>query len=92
MIEEFEAEELNEKCRRCQKLSVDNVELAVTVLEEKLQITEYDVPEEGVLRIFEHLEESGRINKELILGGVEVKESYLVGQDLEAYFMERLGE
>ena len=50
------------------------------------------MPEEGLLRIFEHLEESGRINRELILGGVEVKESYLTGQDLEAYFMERLGD
>ena len=31
-------------------------------------------------------------DRKLILGGVEVKESYLVGQDLEAYFMVRLGE
>lgn len=92
LIEEFAAEELNEKCRRCQKLSVDNTELAVTILEEKLHILEYDVPKDGELRIFEHLQESGRINKELILGGVEVKQSYLAGQDLEAYFMERLGE
>lgn len=92
LIEEFAAEELNEKCRRSQKLSVDNTELAVTILEEKLHILEYDVPEDGELRIFEHLQESGRINKELILGGVEVKQSYLAGQDLEAYFMERLGE
>ncbi len=92
LVEEFEAGELNEKCRRCQKLSVDNLELAVTILEEKLHITEYDVPEPGILRIFEHLDESGKINKELVLGGVELKESYLTGQDLEAYFMERLGE
>lgn len=92
LIEEFGAAELDEKCRRCQKLSVDNVELAVTILEEKLHITEYDVPEQGVIRIFGHLEESGRVNKELVLGGVEIKESYLAGQDLEAYFMERLGE
>ena len=51
LIEEFAAEELNEKCRRCQKLSVDNTELAVTILEEKLHILEYDVPEDGELRI-----------------------------------------
>jgi len=92
LVEEFEAGELNEKCRRCQKLSVDNLELAVTILEEKLHITEYDVPEPGILRIFEHLDESGKINKELVLGGVELKESYLAGQDLEAYFMDLLGE
>lgn len=92
LIKEFAAEELNEKCRRCQRVLVDNEELAVTILEEKLHISEYDVPELGVVRIFEHLEESGAINRELILGGVEVRESYLAGQDLETYFMELLGE
>ena len=61
LVEEFEAGELNEKCRRCQRLSVDNLELAVTILEEKLHITEYDVPEPGILRIFEHLDENGKI-------------------------------
>ncbi len=92
LIEEFSAEELNEKCRRCQKVFVDNADLAVTILEDKLQITEYDVPEQGVIRIFSHLEQSGKINQELVLGGVEVKESYIAGQDLEAYFMDLLGE
>lgn len=92
LIEEFEAEELNEKCRRCQKLIVDNAFLAVTILEERLHITEFDVPEPGMVRIFEHLDESARVNKELIAGGVELRESYLAGQDLEAYFMDLLGE
>lgn len=92
LIEEFAAEELSEKCRRCQKLAVDNAELAVTILEEKLHITEYDVPEPGMLRVFGHLDESARVNRELITGGVEVRESYLAGQDLEAYFMDLLGE
>ena len=92
LIEEFEAEELNEKCRRCQKLIVDNAFLAVTILEERLHITEFDVPEPGIVRIFEHLDENARVNKELIAGGVELRESYLAGQDLEAYFMDLLGE
>lgn len=92
LIEEFAAEELNEKCRRCQKVKVDNAELAVTILEEKLHITEYDVPEPGLLRIFGHLDERAKVNRELVSGGVEMEESYLAGQDLEAYFMDLLGE
>lgn len=91
LIEEFEADELSDRCRRCQKLIVDDVELAVNILEEQLQITNFDVPEHGIIRLFEHLDDTERTNRELITGGVNVKESYLAGQDLEGYFMELLG-
>lgn len=91
LIEEFERKELEQRCRRCQKLVVDDVERAVTVLEEQCHITSYDVPQEGVLRIFENLDDSWKINQKLINGGIRLKESYLAGQDLEGYFMDLLG-
>jgi len=91
LIEEFEAENLQERCRRCQKLIVDNDELAVSLLEEKLNIHNYDVPQQGVIRVFESFELQEQMNRELILGGVNIKESFLTGQDLEGYFMELLG-
>ena len=91
LIEEFEAENLQERCRRCQKLIVDNDELAVSLLEEKLSIHNYDVPQQGVIRVFESFELQEQMNRELILGGVNIKESYMAGQDLEGYFMDLLG-
>ena len=39
---------------------------------------------------FEKLDEAAAINRALINGGVELQESYLAGQDLEAYFMDLL--
>ena len=91
LIDEFDADELSERCRRCHKLVVNDVESASRILEEKLNITQYDVPEPGILRVFENLEQTQRTNRELIQNNVEVIESYLVGQDLEGYFMEILG-
>ncbi len=91
LIEEFEAGNLQERCRRCQKLIVDNDELAVSLLEEKLNIHNYDVPKQGVIRVFESFELQEQMNRELILGGVNIKESYMAGQDLEGYFMDLLG-
>lgn len=91
LIEEFEHNELEEKCRRCHKLVVRNEEYAIGILEEKLNIESYDVPAKGIIRIFNHLEETETINRELILNGVDIKESYLAGQDLEGYFMDLLG-
>ncbi len=90
LIEEFDREELEHRCRRCQKLVVDDVERAAAILEE-CRINSYDVPEPGMLRVFENLEESWKVNQELINGGVKVMESYLVGLDLEGYFMDLLG-
>ena len=91
LIEEFDSQELENRCRRCQKLVVDDVERAVTILEEKCHITGYDVLETGVIRVFERLDSNWDVNRELILGGVKLKESYLAGQDLEGYFMDLLG-
>lgn len=91
LVDEFSAEELSMRCRRCQKLVVNNVERAANVLEEQLQIKEFDVPEASVIRIYEHLEDIAEINHKLLLAGIEIKESYLAGQDLESYFMERIG-
>ena len=91
LIEEFGAQELNDRCRRCHKVIVDNTELAVNILEAKLHITGFDIPEKNTVRIFEGLDQTEKTNKELIVGGVNIKESYLAGQDLEGYFMELLG-
>ncbi len=90
LVEEFDAQELEVRCKRCQKVVVDDTGRAAAILE-GCNITSYDVPEPGVLRIFENLEEPWKINQELISGGVKVSESYLSGQDLEGYFMELLG-
>lgn len=91
LMEEFEQEELEQRCRRCQKLIVDDVNRASAILEEKCHIFNYDVPQTGILRVFEGLDSTWNINKELILGGIKIKESYLAGQDLEGYFMDLLG-
>ena len=85
------AEDLKRRCRRCVKLVVGDTQRAATILEEKCHITEYDVPEEGVIRVFDDLGNSWIMNRELVGGGIRLKESYLAGQDLEGYFMDLLG-
>lgn len=91
LIEEFAAEELKSRCKRCVKLVVDDAQRAVTILEEKCHILQYDVPKEGVIRVFDGLDHPWVINRELVEGGIQLKESYLAGQDLEGYFMDLLG-
>ncbi len=91
LIEEFDANELNQRCRRCLKLSVGEPQEASCILERFLDIHNYDVPQPGMLRVFERLDASAKINQVLVQNGVSLRESYLAGQDLEGYFMELLG-
>lgn len=91
LAEEFTAKDLDMRCRRCQKLVVEDPVRAVNVMEEQLHIANYDVPGDGVIRIFERLEETAHTNLVLAQAGVGLKESTLVGQDLEGYFMDLMG-
>ncbi len=91
LIEEFSTEELRMRCRRCQKLVVEDEKFAANILEERLHITNFDVPEQGVVRVFERLEDTVKTNRVLAEAGVGIRESYLTGQDLEGYFMDLLG-
>lgn len=79
------------RCRRCQKLVVEDEKFAANILEERLHITTFDVPEQGVVRVFERLEDTVKTNRVLAEAGVGIRESYLTGQDLEGYFMDLLG-
>ncbi len=91
LIQEFGASDLEKRCRRCLKLVVEKPEAAAAALEE-LSIQNYDVPQPGMLRVFEGLEDTARINRALVEKGIALKESYLAGQDLEGYFMELVGK
>ncbi len=91
LIEELGATDLEKRCHRCLKLVVEHPEKAAAALEE-LSIQNYDVPEPGVFRVFERLEDTAGINEALVRKGVSLKESYLAGQDLEGYFMELVGK
>ncbi len=91
LVEEFDAEALEERCRRCQKVVVDDTAAAAAILEVRFGITDYDVPDTHMIRIFERYDEAEEINRALVTGGVALRESVLAGQDLEGYFMELLG-
>ena len=92
LVEEFDAEVLDEKCKRCLKFEVDNVSLASNILEDKLAIRDYDVLENQEIRIFERLNEMMYINQTLVEGGVGIKKCYTAGKNLEDYFMDLLDD
>ncbi|HWT76913.1 MAG TPA: ATP-binding cassette domain-containing protein [Mobilitalea sp.] len=88
MVDEFTNEELDTRCKGELEIKVDNTELAVSVLDKIVNPADIKVLDEKTIRIGKDLDKAGLINMELAKNGVIVTSSTIVGQDLEAYFMQ----
>ncbi len=91
MLEQLSAKDLDEKCKKHILLKVDNAPKAATILETKLLTTKYEVHPGNTIKLYDFLEESGKISRELNAGGVIVEEIAPKGDDLEGYFLRLIG-
>ncbi|SHH70669.1 ABC-2 type transport system ATP-binding protein [Clostridium collagenovorans DSM 3089] len=91
LIEEISAKELKEKCRQYIALKVDYADRAVTILENELNISNYEVIENNNIKIYSNLDDIGNINSTLSKKGVIVEGITLKGKNLEEYFMNIVG-
>lgn len=91
LIQEFSKEELEVRCKRCIKIKVDDVQKATNILEVDCNTKNYDVLPGNSIRLFEYLDNPGYVNAQLSKQGVMVESINLLGEDLEAYFMELMG-
>ncbi len=51
LLEQITAEQLNEKCRQYLKIKVDDPSLGATVIETSLQTTDFEVMNDGVIKL-----------------------------------------
>jgi ABC-2 type transport system ATP-binding protein len=78
-------------CRRSLKIKVDNTEKTERILKNVAKWSNYTIVDHSVL-LYDHLDEAGEINRQLVQNGVRVDLLALAGQNLEEYFMELMGE
>ena len=91
LIEEITSTQLKEKCRQYIDLRVDDSKRTVTILEQKLNITDYEVLENNKIKVFSNLEDAALINSTLTKGGVLVNKISVRGENLEEYFVKLVG-
>jgi bacitracin transport system ATP-binding protein len=72
LVEEIEQQALQMRNRHCVEYKVSNDRQTVMLLEQKLGIHDYSVPEPGIVRVFEQLSESAMINRTLVDNGIDV--------------------
>jgi len=62
------------------------------VLENKLNIKDYQIWEKGVIRVYEKLDKISEVNKVMVSNDIEVKEIAIKLDSLEDYFLKLVGK
>lgn len=91
LLEENSMAELEKKNRKYIVLQVSDVSNASLVLEQQFGIRDYELVEDGTIRLYDLSWDVDRINKELVTRDVSVKGAYLCNDSLEDYFKKITG-
>jgi bacitracin transport system ATP-binding protein len=91
LIEEIDYETLKKKNRTYIELRVNDDKKAAFLLEKSLGITDYSVIEQGIIRIYEKLNESAAINMLLTENALEIAGISVLNDSLEDYFLSLTG-
>jgi ABC-2 type transport system ATP-binding protein len=86
LLQELTTEALEQACRRCIRLTVDDIKRASGILETALKLVSYDIPDKNTIRVFEYTD-IGRLNTTLVQAGVTVTGIQYAGNDIENYFL-----
>ena len=87
LLEEIDFQSLEKKNEHYIKFKVNDTRKAAFLLEQEFGIEDYLIVEDGVIRVFENLDQSGHINQLLVDNGIVVSEINLTKETLEDYFV-----
>lgn len=90
MVEQITAGELAQKCTDYLHLRAEQPQKAAALLERALHLTRWEMRPEGEIRIYEAADPRA-VGQILTQTGIAVEEMGLHRQDLEGYFLERMG-
>ena len=91
MVEQIIAGELTQKCTDYLHLQTDQPQKAAALLERELRLSRWEMRPEGEIRIYEAVDTKA-VGQILTQAGIAVEEMGLHRQDLEGYFLERMGD
>ena len=91
MLEQITAAALQEKCRACIEVQVEDATAAALVLEQQLGTRDYEVLPGGMLRLYSFLDQPQTVTRVLVEGGVALRAIQSRGANLEDYFLSMIG-
>lgn len=91
LIEEITIQEIQRRNRRYLEFQVSNPNKAVMLMEQHYQIDDYEVHEQGCIRVYSHHGEQAQINRLLVEHDIDVSKIALSEDNLEDYFVKLIG-
>lgn len=91
IIKHLTHQQLLDECRSHFHIHTDNDSMALAILQEKLQVQEYEVERDGSINLYEQLEDTKKISQTLYENGVVPLELRMGGDTLEQYYMTLIG-
>lgn len=91
LVEEFTAEELEARSKRCIRIVADDVRKASHILEEKFKLNQLEMISDREMNVYANLDDTAQMNRELVMGGIMVSHIGVEGQNMENYFVQRMG-
>lgn len=91
LLEQLTATELDGKCRQYVYIKVNDSARAATVIQRELGTADFEVMEDGAIKVFNCMEQPGEIASALFAAGLTVEQFTPMGEDLESYFTKRIG-
>lgn len=91
LLEQLTAEELDNKCQQYIYIQVDDPGKAVAVIQNDLGELDFEVLQDGAIKVYSKMEEPSHISSALFSAGLKVRKFMPMGEDLESYFMKVIG-
>ncbi|HBI59870.1 MAG TPA: bacitracin ABC transporter ATP-binding protein [Lachnospiraceae bacterium] len=91
LVEEFSAKELEERSKHFLHITADDSDRACQILTQECEVEKYKIMEDQSICVYDRIEEPAAINQALVQNNVMVSYLAVEGQDMEMYFVERMG-
>lgn len=91
LLEEISFDHLRKRNRRYIEFQVSNDNKAVMLLEKNFNISDYEVHDDGHIRVYSHLGQQGKMNKLFVENDIGVLKFMLSEDKLEDYFTKLVG-
>lgn len=91
LVEEISTEELAEKSTQKLIITVDNPQKALSLLSQKIEPDKIQTADNNIY-LLSHFEQAAQLNKMLCENGIMVSTLYTRKEDLEEYFLDKVGK
>lgn len=91
LLEEFSAKELEERCKVSLNIKVNDINKAITIIEQELNTTNFKIVDQDMIKLYDYIDEPGKVSTSLSTNNIIIYQIMTGGEDLEDYYMNLIG-